>query len=62
VRCLNGGSVTEGRLRQRIGDEFPVQERRIGGTRCATEERREPLLAGWTADLRPTTVVVRLEP
>jgi len=62
VRCLSGGSVTEERLRPRTGDELHLQERRICGTRCAAEERREVLLARWTADLRRQTVVVRLEP
>ena len=60
MRCLNGGSVTPDRLRAWIRDDLHVQA--YLRQRFAAEERREALLAEWTADLRRRTTVVLLEP
>ena len=60
MRCLNGGGFTQERLRPRTGGELHVQA--YLRQRFAAEERREALLAEWTADLRRRTVIVLLEP
>ncbi len=60
ARILVTGGFTPDRLRAWIRDDLHVQA--YLRQRFAAEERREALLAEWTADLRRRTVIVLLEP
>lgn len=60
ARILDVGGFTPERLRAWIRDDLHVQA--YLRQRFAAEERREVLLAEWTADLRRRTTVVLLEP
>lgn len=60
ARILDAGGMTPERLRAWLRDDLHVQA--YVRQRFATEERRDVLLADWTADLRRRTTVVVIDP
>jgi hypothetical protein len=60
ARILDAGGMTPERLRAWIRNDLHVQA--YVRQRFATEERRDVLLADWTADLRRRTTVVLIDP
>lgn len=60
ARVLAAGGLTPEQLRARMRDDLHVEA--YVRQRFAAEERRDVLLAEWTADLRRRTAVVLLDP